>query len=165
MQAVTIDRGQRELEPAQEIRPVLHAEARHCQHPGMPEAHGSIKARGFAQIGAPVAAGSGHAILAENGVVAEKINKVLEGRPHIEDAIRNRQVQIVFNTFDNLAGGLPLTGDWIGAGADALGGWNPTTGQVHYDRNEDYLLYGDDEQAVFHKLAAAYKEQEASPVR
>ena len=31
---------------------------------------------------------------------AEKINKVLEGRPHIEDAIRNRQVQIVFNTTD-----------------------------------------------------------------
>ena len=30
----------------------------------------------------------------------EKINKVLEGRPHIEDAIRNRQVQIVFNTTD-----------------------------------------------------------------
>jgi carbamoyl-phosphate synthase large subunit len=38
--------------------------------------------------------------LAENGIVAEKINKVLEGRPHIEDAIRNRQVQIVFNTTD-----------------------------------------------------------------
>ena len=31
---------------------------------------------------------------------AQKINKVLEGRPHIEDAIRNRQVQIVFNTTD-----------------------------------------------------------------
>ncbi len=29
---------------------------------------------------------------------AEQINKVLEGRPHIEDAIRNRQVQLVFNT-------------------------------------------------------------------
>ncbi len=31
---------------------------------------------------------------------ATKINKVLEGRPHIEDAIRNRQVQLVINTTD-----------------------------------------------------------------
>lgn len=36
--------------------------------------------------------------LNENGVNAERINKVLQGRPHIEDAIRNRQVQLVFNT-------------------------------------------------------------------
>ena len=36
----------------------------------------------------------------ENGVPVERINKVLEGRPHIEDAIRNRQVHIVFNTTD-----------------------------------------------------------------
>ncbi|MFZ1813852.1 MAG: carbamoyl-phosphate synthase large subunit [Rhizobiaceae bacterium] len=36
--------------------------------------------------------------LAENGVPAERINKVLEGRPHIEDAIRNREVQMVINT-------------------------------------------------------------------
>ncbi|WP_163267895.1 carbamoyl-phosphate synthase large subunit [Chelativorans alearense] len=38
--------------------------------------------------------------LRENDVPAEKINKVLEGRPHIEDAIRNRQVHLVFNTTD-----------------------------------------------------------------
>ncbi|SJZ94312.1 carbamoyl-phosphate synthase large subunit [Consotaella salsifontis] len=36
--------------------------------------------------------------LESEGVPAEKINKVLEGRPHIEDAIRNRQVHLVFNT-------------------------------------------------------------------
>ncbi|HZP79144.1 MAG TPA: carbamoyl-phosphate synthase large subunit [Pseudolabrys sp.] len=36
--------------------------------------------------------------LAEQGVEATKINKVLEGRPHIEDAIKNGQVQLVFNT-------------------------------------------------------------------
>ncbi|MFL5100092.1 MAG: carbamoyl-phosphate synthase large subunit [Xanthobacteraceae bacterium] len=36
--------------------------------------------------------------LAEQGVKADKVNKVLEGRPHIVDAIKNRQVQIVFNT-------------------------------------------------------------------
>ena len=36
--------------------------------------------------------------LAEHGVPAEKINKVLEGRPHIVDAITNGEVQLVFNT-------------------------------------------------------------------
>ncbi|MEI7804975.1 MAG: carbamoyl-phosphate synthase large subunit [Hyphomicrobiales bacterium] len=36
--------------------------------------------------------------LNEKGVAASKINKVLEGRPHIEDAIKNGQVQLVFNT-------------------------------------------------------------------
>jgi carbamoyl-phosphate synthase large subunit len=36
--------------------------------------------------------------LAQNGVPASKINKVLEGRPHIVDAIKNGEVQLVFNT-------------------------------------------------------------------
>ena len=55
----------------------------------------------LAGLGFKVLATSGTArFLAEHGVKAEKINKVLEGRPHIEDAIRNRQVQIVFNTTD-----------------------------------------------------------------
>jgi carbamoyl-phosphate synthase large subunit len=36
--------------------------------------------------------------LVENGVAASKINKVLEGRPHIVDAITNGGVQLVFNT-------------------------------------------------------------------
>jgi carbamoyl-phosphate synthase large subunit len=36
--------------------------------------------------------------LAEHGVPATKINKVLEGRPHIVDAIKNGGVQLVFNT-------------------------------------------------------------------
>jgi carbamoyl-phosphate synthase large subunit len=34
----------------------------------------------------------------ENGIPAGKINKVLEGRPHIVDAIKNGSVQLVFNT-------------------------------------------------------------------
>ena len=55
----------------------------------------------LADLGFKIIATSGTArFLAEHGVVAEKINKVLEGRPHIEDAIRNRQVQLVFNTTD-----------------------------------------------------------------
>jgi carbamoyl-phosphate synthase large subunit len=48
-----------------------------------------------------LATGGTQRFLVENGVHAEKVNKVLEGRPHIEDAIRNRQVQLVFNTTDS----------------------------------------------------------------
>ncbi|MGV8939479.1 MAG: carbamoyl-phosphate synthase large subunit [Allorhizobium sp.] len=47
-----------------------------------------------------MATGGTHRFLAEKGITAIKINKVLEGRPHIEDAIRNRQVQLVINTTD-----------------------------------------------------------------
>ncbi len=36
--------------------------------------------------------------LHENGVEATRINKVLEGRPHIVDAIKNGDIQLVFNT-------------------------------------------------------------------
>ncbi|WP_127090018.1 carbamoyl-phosphate synthase large subunit [Aquabacter cavernae] len=50
-------------------------------------------------IGFKVIATSGtQRFLEENGVVAGKINKVLEGRPHIVDAIKNGGVQLVFNT-------------------------------------------------------------------
>ncbi len=38
--------------------------------------------------------------LAEQGLPASRINKVLEGRPHIVDAIANGGVQLVFNTTD-----------------------------------------------------------------
>jgi carbamoyl-phosphate synthase large subunit len=36
--------------------------------------------------------------LAEQGIAATRINKVLEGRPHIVDAITNGEIDIVFNT-------------------------------------------------------------------
>ncbi len=45
-----------------------------------------------------IATGGTCRYLNENGVKAERVNKVLEGRPHIEDAIRNREVQLVINT-------------------------------------------------------------------
>ncbi|PLT97961.1 carbamoyl-phosphate synthase large subunit [Sinorhizobium medicae] len=55
----------------------------------------------LADIGFKVMATGGTArFLGERGMVATKINKVLEGRPHVEDAIRNRQVQLVINTTD-----------------------------------------------------------------
>jgi carbamoyl-phosphate synthase large subunit len=41
--------------------------------------------------------------LAEHGVQAAKVFKVLEGRPHIVDAIKNGGVQLVFNTTEGTA--------------------------------------------------------------
>jgi carbamoyl-phosphate synthase large subunit len=47
-----------------------------------------------------LATGGTHRFLKDQQIQSVKINKVQEGRPHIEDAIRNRQVQLVFNTTD-----------------------------------------------------------------
>lgn len=58
--------------------------------------------RTLTEIGFKVIATTGTArFLAEHGITATKVNKVLEGRPHIEDSIRNRQVQLVINTTDS----------------------------------------------------------------
>ena len=51
------------------------------------------------ELGFRVIATSGtQRFLEEHGIAAAKINKVLEGRPHIVDAIKNGEVQLVFNT-------------------------------------------------------------------
>ena len=56
-------------------------------------------ARLLTELGFRVVATSGTLrYLAENGVPANKINKVAEGRPHIVDAIKNGDIQLVFNT-------------------------------------------------------------------
>jgi carbamoyl-phosphate synthase large subunit len=47
-----------------------------------------------------LATGGTQRYLVENGVAAEKINKVLEGRPHIVDSMKNGGVQLVINTTD-----------------------------------------------------------------
>ncbi len=53
----------------------------------------------LSSLGFKVMATSGTArFLVDNGVPAEKVNKVLEGRPHIVDAITNGDIQLVFNT-------------------------------------------------------------------
>ena len=55
--------------------------------------------RSPASIGFKVTATSGtQRFLTEFGVPTEKVNKVLEGRPHIVDAIMNGDIQLVFNT-------------------------------------------------------------------
>ena len=40
--------------------------------------------------------------LEENGVTVKLVNKVLEGRPHIVDALKNGEVQLVFNTTEGV---------------------------------------------------------------
>jgi carbamoyl-phosphate synthase large subunit len=47
-----------------------------------------------------IATGGTQRYLAAQGISCSKINKVLEGRPHIVDAIKNGEVQLVFNTTD-----------------------------------------------------------------
>jgi carbamoyl-phosphate synthase large subunit len=47
-----------------------------------------------------IATGGTQRYLVDIQVPAEKINKVLEGRPHIVDAITNGEIQLVFNTTD-----------------------------------------------------------------
>jgi carbamoyl-phosphate synthase large subunit len=57
----------------------------------------------LAGLGFKVIATSGtQRFLRENGIAAEKVNKVLEGRPHIVDAIKNGEVQLVFNTTEGV---------------------------------------------------------------
>ncbi|GLK81407.1 carbamoyl-phosphate synthase large subunit [Methylopila turkensis] len=57
--------------------------------------------RMLADLGFKIIATSGtQRHLAAHGIDAQKINKVLEGRPHVVDAIKNGGVQLVFNTTD-----------------------------------------------------------------
>jgi carbamoyl-phosphate synthase large subunit len=56
-------------------------------------------AKKFAQIGFKIVATGGTAkFLADNGVNAETILKMHEGRPNIVDAIKNGEIQLVINT-------------------------------------------------------------------
>ncbi|WP_425089919.1 carbamoyl-phosphate synthase large subunit [Stappia sp.] len=53
----------------------------------------------LARLGFRIIATHGtQAFLEERGISCAKVNKVLEGRPHIVDAIKNGEVQLVFNT-------------------------------------------------------------------
>jgi carbamoyl-phosphate synthase large subunit len=55
--------------------------------------------RMLVDLGFAVVATSGtQRFLEENGVPSQRINKVLEGRPHIVDSIKNGSIQLVFNT-------------------------------------------------------------------
>jgi carbamoyl-phosphate synthase large subunit len=49
-----------------------------------------------------IATGGTHKFLAEQGMSAEFVKKVLEGRPHIVDAMKNGEVQLLFNTTEGI---------------------------------------------------------------
>ncbi|HEY5338386.1 MAG TPA: carbamoyl-phosphate synthase large subunit, partial [Rhizomicrobium sp.] len=56
-------------------------------------------ARELLEMGFELVATRGTAkFLRDNGLEVKVVNKVLEGRPHIVDAIKNSEVQLVFNT-------------------------------------------------------------------
>jgi carbamoyl-phosphate synthase large subunit len=52
---------------------------------------------------AVVATGGTADYLAKHGVIAQRVNKVLEGRPHIVDLMKDGKIQLVFNTVDGAA--------------------------------------------------------------
>jgi carbamoyl-phosphate synthase large subunit len=55
--------------------------------------------RTLAAVGFQIVATDGtHRFLAEQGLPSRRINKVREGRPHVVDALKNGEVQMVFNT-------------------------------------------------------------------
>jgi len=62
--------------------------------PGMIESCRRLTAMGFRLL----ASGGTASTLEDADVPVERINKVFEGRPHIVDAIKNGEVQLVFNT-------------------------------------------------------------------
>jgi carbamoyl-phosphate synthase large subunit len=56
-------------------------------------------AREFLNLGFKIKATKGtHQFLRQNGVKAESILKMHEGRPNIVDGIKNREIQLVINT-------------------------------------------------------------------
>jgi len=62
--------------------------------PFIVDAAKTLLAEGFTLI----ATGGTHAYLVEQGLEVKLVKKVLEGRPHIVDAMKNGEVQLVFNT-------------------------------------------------------------------
>ncbi|WBX83339.1 carbamoyl-phosphate synthase large subunit [Sphingosinicella microcystinivorans] len=56
-------------------------------------------ARGLVELGFRIVATSGTArFLADEGLEVEQVNKVLEGRPHIVDRIKDGDIDLIFNT-------------------------------------------------------------------
>ncbi len=59
-------------------------------------------ARMLAEMGFTILATSGtHAVLVQNGIPATRIPKLAEGRPNIQDYIKNGQVKLIINTPTN----------------------------------------------------------------
>ncbi|MBO6875759.1 MAG: carbamoyl phosphate synthase large subunit, partial [Marinobacter sp.] len=58
----------------------------------------------FLHFGFGLVATSGTATyLSEHGVAVERVSKIEEGRPHVLDIIKNREIQLIVNTTDGRA--------------------------------------------------------------
>ncbi len=68
------------------------------KHKGVEIAEGLIK-NGFKIV----ATGGTHKVLAEAGIESKSVLKISEGRPNIEDSLRNGEVDMVINTVDSQA--------------------------------------------------------------
>jgi len=67
------------------------------------KAKAAILAKQLIELGFTLMATSGtQAYLSEQGLEVTRVNKVLEGRPHCEDAIVNGEIQIVINTTEGV---------------------------------------------------------------
>ena len=56
----------------------------------------------FSKVGfSIVATGGTHKALIDNGIEAEFVHKISEGRPNIEDKLRNKDIALGINTSDN----------------------------------------------------------------
>lgn len=73
---------------------VVFLSVRESDKPHIIEPARTLAEHGFTLI----ATGGTCDYLREHGLEVERINKVLEGRPHIVDAMKNGKVQLVFNT-------------------------------------------------------------------
>jgi len=61
-------------------------------------------AKEFVELGFEIVATSGtHSVLVENSIASTKVLKISEGRPNIEDSIRNNEIAIVINTSDSVS--------------------------------------------------------------
>lgn len=59
-------------------------------------------AKNFESLGFEILATSGtHKFLSQNGVKCEMVYKISEGRPNIEDRLKNKDIALVINTSDN----------------------------------------------------------------
>ena len=83
-----------DLSPYRGSQVVLTFETDNCV-PGGHFAYSYIALRNTFRV---MATSGTQRFLSDHGVPAEKVNKVLEGRPHIVDAITNGDIQLVFNT-------------------------------------------------------------------
>jgi len=62
-----------------------------------------VPAKGLAEMGFQIVATRGTAqYLGEQGIEVEVVNKVMEGRPHIVDRIKSREIDLVFNTTEGV---------------------------------------------------------------